>query len=174
MKASFQMLRSSHDYVVTRTENNLEWYFEDINLPAEQDNAEGSNGFVYFRVKPQTGYAIGDVIPNTAAIYFDFNAPVITNRFETEFVEEALSVSEFDFNGFSMYPNPAKDVLNIQLNNISNAYLSVYDIQGKLVLDRIISQEQNVALNVSDLQSGMYFVKLNTGTKEIVKKLIIE
>ena len=173
-KASFQMLRSSHDYVVTRTENNLEWYFEDINLPAEQDDAEGSNGFVYFRVKPQAGYAIGDIIPNTAAIYFDFNAPVITNRFETEFVEEALSVSEFDFNGFKMYPNPAKDVLNIQLNNISNANLSVYDIQGKLVLDRIISQEQNVALNVSDLQSGLYFVKLNTGTKEIVKKLIIE
>ncbi|MGK0322806.1 MAG: hypothetical protein ACJARX_000779 [Psychroserpens sp.] len=31
------MLRSSHDYVVTRTGPNLEWFFEDINLPAKQD-----------------------------------------------------------------------------------------------------------------------------------------
>ncbi|MFK7782960.1 T9SS type A sorting domain-containing protein, partial [Psychroserpens sp.] len=172
-ETSFQMLRSSHDYVVTRTENSLEWFFEDINLPAEQDDAEGSNGFVYFRIKPQAGYGIGDIIPNTAAIYFDFNAPVITNRFETEFVEELLSVSEFDFNGFELYPNPANNLLNIKLNNITNAKLSIYDIQGKLVFKNSIS-EQELELNVSDLQSGLYFVKLNTDTKEFVKKLIIE
>ncbi|WP_033961397.1 T9SS type A sorting domain-containing protein [Psychroserpens jangbogonensis] len=173
-ETTFQMLRSSHDNVVTRNENYLEWFFEDVNLPAEQDDADGSNGYVYFRIKPKAGYALGDVIPNTAAIYFDFNAPVITNRFETEFVDDALSVSEFDFNGFNMYPNPAKDVLNIKLNNITKANLSIYDIQGKLVLEHSISEEQNFELNVSDLQSGMYFVKLNTETRSIVKKLIIE
>ena len=173
-ETSFQMLRSSHDYVVTRTENSLEWYFEDINLPAEQDDAEGSNGFVYFRIQPKPGYTLGDVIPNTAAIYFDFNAPVITNRFETQFVDDALSVAEFDFNGFNMYPNPATDVLTIKLNNISSANLSIYNIQGKLIKERTISNEQNLELSVSDLQSGMYFVKLNTATKEMVKKLIIE
>lgn len=173
-ETTFQMLRSSHDYVVTRTANSLEWFFEDINLPAEQDDAEGSNGYVYFRIKPKAGYALGDIIPNTAAIFFDFNAPVITNTFETEFVDDPLSVSEYDFNGFNMYPNPAKDVLTIKLNNISSANLSIYDIQGKLIKERTISNEQNLELSVSDLQSGMYFVKLNTATKEMVKKLIIE
>jgi len=173
-ETTFQMLRSSHDYVVTRTESSLEWFFEDINLPAEQDDAEGSNGFVYFRVKPKPGYDLGDIIPNTAAIYFDFNAPVITNRFETEFINDALSVSDFDFNGFSMYPNPASDILNIKLNNITNADLSIYDIQGKLVLKQSVSEEQNLELNVSELQSGLYFVKLNTNNKELVKKLVIE
>lgn len=173
-ETTFQMLRSSHDNIVTRNENNLEWYFEDINLPAEQDDAAGSNGFVFFRIQPKPGYALGDIIPNTAAIYFDFNAPVITNRFETEFVEEALSISEFDFNGFHMYPNPAKDMLNIKLNTITNATVSIYDIQGKLVLEHSISEAQNLEFSVADLQSGMYFVKLNTGSKELVKKLIIE
>ena len=168
------MLRSSDDFVVTRTESSLEWFFDDINLPAEQDDAEGSIGFVYFRIQPKPGYALGDIIPNTAAIFFDFNAPVITNRFETEFVEETLSVSEFDINGFNMYPNPAHDILNIKLNNITNANVSIYDIQGKLVLNRSVLQEQNVQLNVSDLQSGLYFVKLNIGSQELVKKLVIE
>lgn len=173
-ETTFQMLRSSHDYVVTRTDSSLEWFFEDINLPAEQDDAEGSNGFVYFRIKPKAGYALGDVIPNTAAIYFDFNAPVITNRFETEFVDDALSVSEFEINGFEMYPNPANDILNVKLNNRTTANLSIYDIQGKLMLEHFITEEHRFELNVSDLQSGLYFVKLNTASQEIVKKLIIE
>ncbi|MFD2914315.1 DUF7619 domain-containing protein [Psychroserpens luteus] len=173
-ETTFEMLRSSHDYVVTRTDSDLEWFFEDINLAAEQDDVEASKGFVYFRIKSKSGYGIGDIIPNTASIFFDFNAPVITNRFDTEFVEDALSLEDSNFISFDMFPNPAKDILNIKLNNISNANLSVYDIQGKLVLEHSISETQNLELNVSDLQSGMYFMKLNTGTKELVKKLIIE
>jgi hypothetical protein len=173
-ETTFQMLRSSHDYVVTRTDNDLEWYFDNINLPAAQDDEEGSQGFVYFRIQPKPGYALGDIIPNTAAIFFDFNAPVITNRFETEFVEETLSISEFDSNEFKMYPNPANDVLHVKLNHITNADLGIYDIQGKLVLDRSVVQEQTIQLNISELQSGLYFVKLNIASKQIVKKLIIE
>lgn len=86
----------------------------------------------------------------------------------------ALSVTDYILSNFSLFPNPANDVLNIKLNNITNANLRVYDIQGKLVIERSISNEQNLELNVSNLQSGLYFVKLNTSTKEMVKKLIID
>ena len=173
-ETSFQMLQSSHDYVVKRTLSSLEWFFDDINLPAEQDDAQGSNGFIYFRIKPNIGYAKGDVIPNTAEIYFDFNAPVITNRFETEFIEDILSLSEFDISGFNMYPNPTNDILNIKLNNINKANLSICDIRGKLILEQTIFEERNLELNVLELQSGIYFVKINTPHTKIVKKLIIE
>ena len=173
-ETSFQMLQSSHDYVVKRNVSSLEWFFDDINLPAEQDDSQGSNGFIYFRIKPNIGYAIGDVIPNTAEIYFDFNVPVITNRFETEFIEDILSLSEFDISGFNMYPNPTNDILNIKLNNINKANLSIYDIRGKLILQQTIFEERNLDLNVLELQSGIYFVKINTPHTKIVKKLIIE
>ncbi|MBC7867749.1 MAG: hypothetical protein H7X88_09455, partial [Gloeobacteraceae cyanobacterium ES-bin-316] len=36
-------------------------------------------GYILFRVKPKTGLPVGDVFTNNAAIYFDFNLPVITN-----------------------------------------------------------------------------------------------
>ena len=173
-ETSFQMLQSSHDYVVKRTLSSLEWFFDDINLPAEQDDSQGSNGFIYFRIKPNTGYAVGDVIPNTAEIYFDFNEPVITNRFETEFIQDTFSVSEFDNRGFNMYPNPTNDILNIKLNNINKANLSIWDIRGKLILEQTIFKEQNLDLTVLELQSGIYFVKINTPHTKIVKKLIIE
>ncbi|WP_033961402.1 DUF7619 domain-containing protein [Psychroserpens jangbogonensis] len=173
-ETTFQMLRSSHDYVVTRTDNNLEWVFDNINLPAEQDDADGSIGYVYFKIKPKTGYAIGDIIPNSSAIYFDFNAPIITNTFETEFVEELLSVSEFDFNDFEVFPNPAKDKFTVKLNTSINGTLSVYDIQGKLILDQNVTESNLIEMNVSQLQNGMYFIKLKSDQFEAIKKLIIE
>nr|WP_321235200.1 T9SS type A sorting domain-containing protein [uncultured Psychroserpens sp.] len=175
-ETTFQMLRSSHDYVVTRTENNLEWFFEDINLPAEQDDSEGSNGFVYFRIKPNSGYAIGDIIPNTASIFFDFNAPIVTNTFETEFVEESLSISELDEIVFNVFPNPAKEQITIELGAVNYGILTfnIVDIQGKLIIEQSINQSNTTDIDISDLQSGLYFVKLNAGNEILVKKLIIE
>jgi uncharacterized repeat protein (TIGR01451 family) len=172
-QSTFQMLRSSHDYVVTRIDNNLEWVFSNINLPAEQDDADGSIGFVYFRVKPLQGYNVGTVIPNSAAIYFDFNAPIITNTFTTTFVE-TLSVGDVNNASFSIYPNPAKDLVTIQLANFNDSYtIELIDIQGKLIYKKAINSDMS-ELNISSLKSGLYFVQLKSGSKTMVQKLIIE
>ncbi|NRD19669.1 T9SS type A sorting domain-containing protein [Winogradskyella eckloniae] len=173
-ESSFQMLRSSHDYQVTRTGNSLEWYFDDINLPAEQDDAEGSNGYVYFKIKPNPGYAIGDIIENTASIYFDYNAPIITNTFQTEFVE-TLSVAGFDLTGFTLLPNPAKGEVTIQISNSNPAdgLINIYNIQGKMILKDIKIQEQSSTLDISILESGLYFVELTIGNAKTIEKLMV-
>mgnify|MGYP003630626597 CR=1 FL=1 len=172
--STFQMLRSSHDYVVTRIANNLEWNFDNINLPEEQNDAEGSNGFVYFKIKPNAGYAIGDVIENSASIYFDFNAPIITNTFQTEFVE-TLSVTSFEAVNFTIYPNPAKDEVTIQLvnSNFETGKVNLYNIQGKVILKDIYIQEHASSIDISSLESGLYFVELIIGNTATVKKLIV-
>ncbi|WP_407556291.1 choice-of-anchor L domain-containing protein [Winogradskyella sp. 4-2091] len=174
-ESTFQMLRSSHDYQVTRTGNNLEWYFDDINLPAEQDDAEGSNGFVYFKIKPNPGYSIGDIIENTASIYFDYNAPIITNTYQTEFVE-TLSVAGYDKTGFTLFPNPAKGEVTIQLanSNFESGKVSVFDIQGKMILKDIKLQEQSSTLDISNLESGLYFVELTAGNAKTIEKLMVD
>ncbi|WP_179336567.1 DUF7619 domain-containing protein [Winogradskyella ludwigii] len=172
--STFQMLRSSHDYVVTRTANNLEWNFDNINLPAEQNDAEGSNGFVYFKIKPNAGYAIGDVIENSASIYFDFNAPIITNTFQTEFIE-TLSVNGFDSNSFSLFPNPAKEKVTIQLasSNFETGSVNIYNIQGKIILNDIKLETNASTIDISSLESGLYFVELTIGNTATVQKLIV-
>ena len=48
-------------------------------MPDSNINEPNSHGFVSFRIKPQTTVAPNTTIPNKAAIYFDYNAPVITN-----------------------------------------------------------------------------------------------
>ncbi|MBC2845687.1 DUF7619 domain-containing protein [Winogradskyella flava] len=173
-ETTFQMLRSSHDYMVTRTGSSLEWFFDDINLPAEQDDAAGSNGFVHFKIKPKSGYTLGDVIPNTASIFFDFNAPIITNTFTTTFVE-TLSVNDFEATGFIMYPNPARDLVTIKFNDnlVHNINLVVYDIQGKTVNIPMNYGSYAVELNTSSLQTGLYFVQLAGKSMSETQKLII-
>ena len=167
-------LKSSHSYSTTITNGNeVEFTFNNINLPFDDAN---NDGYVLFKIKSKATLVEGDKIVNGAAIYFDFNAPIITNTFETEFVEENLSVTETNLSVFTMVPNPAKDTVTIQMNAsfFGNANLSIFDLQGKLILEQTISEENSIAIDISDLQSGMYFVKLYAHSKTLVKKLVIE
>lgn len=173
-ESTFQMLHSSHNYSLNRVGNSLEWMFSDINLPAEQDDAEGSNGFVYYKIKPNPGYMVGDIIPNSAAIYFDFNAPIITNTFETEFVEdETLYIADLNDFNFIIYPNPAKDIVIIEHNNLENVDVRLFDLQGKSINMNAVYTSNTVKLNVTSLKAGLYFIEVFTNNKSKVKKIII-
>ena len=73
---------SSHDYNFRMYGPRvLEWTFNNIMLPDSNVNEPLSNGFLKFKVKQNQDLPIGTVINNSAAIYFDFNAPVITNTY---------------------------------------------------------------------------------------------
>ncbi len=177
--STLEVLQSSHSEVLKVIDNQLTWYFDDINLPAESQDADGSNGYVYYKIKPTAGYAIGTIIPNTAEIYFDFNAAVITNTFTTEFIAPVLSVEEFNLNNttFTLSPNPADNTVNITLPSVLNinANVTIYDIQGKRLMNKVFEKNTlDLQLNVESLQSGMYFVKLKTNTSETIKRLVVK
>ena len=69
-----------------------------------------------------------------------------------------LGNASFNSSGFSLYPNPAKDVLNIKTNeNITMKSAQVYDITGKLIINSSLS---NPYINVEKLSSGTYILLL--------------
>ncbi|MDT8413609.1 MAG: T9SS type A sorting domain-containing protein [Vicingaceae bacterium] len=78
---------------------------------------------------------------------------------------------------FSLYPNPAKDVINISTDKIENSIISIFDIAGKEVKS-IDFNTSNTSLNISDLDAGVYFYavrnrlsgKVTHTTKFIVTK----
>lgn len=76
----------------------------------------------------------------------------------------------------SVYPNPAKDKLNIKNNtNMTLNKVIVYDVTGKLILKLDMSQNNRLSsFDVSNLQSGMYFLNISTDTASITKKFVIE
>lgn len=83
-KENFQFISSSHpDLLTTELEIDrelLEFKFEDIFLPDSTSDFAGSQGFVKYRIQTNSGLAVGETIPQRAAIYFDLNPAVITNQ----------------------------------------------------------------------------------------------
>ncbi|MDD2192046.1 MAG: T9SS type A sorting domain-containing protein, partial [Bacteroidales bacterium] len=76
---------------------------------------------------------------------------------------------------FNIYPNPAWNEVVISLINNDNQpiCLSVYNIMGREVKTEIIKQESS-SINVSDLDSGIYFFMLRTKDWTKSQKLIIQ
>jgi len=71
---------------------------------------------------------------------------------------------------FNIYPNPAKDLLNIEVNlklNIKDLKLKILDVVGKLVMNETISN-QHTELNIQYLNKGIYFVRVGNTVKKLV------
>jgi uncharacterized delta-60 repeat protein len=85
--------------------------------------------------------------------------------------EQSLSTTSFDAaNTFIIYPNPVQDVLHLQANNFTSIKaVKIYDLQGKVVLE-----DTNDTINVSNLSNGLYIIKVTTKEGEFTKKFIKE
>ncbi|MCO6490905.1 MAG: T9SS type A sorting domain-containing protein [Phaeodactylibacter sp.] len=78
--ASLRPGASSHPYAYTLRGNGVaEFRFDNIMLPDSAANQDGSQGFIQFHIEQQPGNPNGAIIENNAAIYFDYNEPIITN-----------------------------------------------------------------------------------------------
>jgi hypothetical protein len=161
----------SHPFVTRITAGNkVEFIFENINLPFDDAN---NDGYVAFKIKTKPTLVVGNTFSNTASIYFDYNAPIVTDPAITTIV--VLGTQDFEFSTyFSLYPNPTADILNIDLKKeIEVSSINIYNTLGQLVL--VIPNAQELkTVDVSGLTTGNYFVKLNTdkgmGTSKFIKK----
>lgn len=79
----------------------------------------------------------------------------------------------------SIRPNPVTNNANIEfsLNNSANVNIAVFDILGKKVKNiysgNMTGGSQNVNVNVSELNKGVYFVKLQINSEVVIKKIIV-
>jgi len=169
---SIKIESASHAYVLDRVGSNLTWKFDNIMLPVSVANTTTGKGYITFKVKPKPGYAIGDIIPNTASIYFDFNPAIVTNTFTTEFV--ALLESEsFNADEFAVYPNPTSSILNIQskLNN-KISEVSVYDLLGKQLLNTKMAVSAT-EIDMSSYSPGLYLLEVvSENNQKSIHKII--
>ncbi|MCG2611424.1 T9SS type A sorting domain-containing protein [Flavobacterium sp. SM15] len=151
-------IKGSHDYFTRINGNKVEFIFENINLPFDDAN---NDGYVAFKIKTKPTLTTGSSFSNSASIYFDYNFPIVTNTATTTI--QALSTQDFNFEKyFTVYPNPANNVLNIETKKtIEVSSISIYNQLGQLVL--VVPNAQNVAkVDVSSLSAGNYFIKINS------------
>jgi len=80
--------------------------------------------------------------------------------------------SPYSQNEIRIWPNPANSYINIDLSGQNSCNeISVFDSKGSLVLKKTVSLN-NVQLNISDFQQGLYFIRVNTGSNRLIKKLV--
>lgn len=171
-ETTVRMVAASHPYVLDRVGSNLTWRFDGVNLePSIPGNSVIGHGYIVFQVKPKAGFVIGDVIPNTANIYFDFNPAIVTNTWTTEFVLQ-LSNPDFTAMNFDYYPNPVKNSLTISSETFIDQ-VEIYSVLGQKVKSVKVDGIQT-EINLSELTRGMYFVKVTNAGQEKTVKIIKE
>ena len=125
---------------------------------------------------------IGTQFTNSAAIYFDFNEPVITNT-TINTLSEPTSTNDINSfkNGyaFMLYPNPANDICYVRFN-VDNTQekvaIRLADITGKNIVSTTVSLakgEQIIPITTSVLTAGVYFVTVGVNDASSTQKLII-
>jgi len=152
-------------------ERNMEFKFDNILLPDSNVNEPLSHGFIHYRIKPKTSLVLNDSIQNNAAIYFDFNDPVITNTATTHVVLPTGIASYQSEEKILLYPNPAQSELNIQLTT-GVEKIQVIDVLGKIVFEKKTNSQQYLKINISQFQNGVYFVKAYSTQGVVVKKFV--
>jgi Leucine-rich repeat (LRR) protein len=160
---------SSHSFVTRITNTNqVEFIFENINLPFDDAN---NDGYVAFKIKTKPTLVLGNTFTNTASIYFDYNFPIVTNTTTTTVA--TLGNQDFDFGSvFTLSPVPAKNSLTITTKqDVVVSSVNIYNTLGQLVQ---VNTNPNETIDISSLQSGSYFVRITSDKGSATGKFLKE
>jgi hypothetical protein len=128
---------------------------------------EDANDITFVITEPGSYHVVAApaICPNSTSSTFGTPIVVAWNP------ECALDIENPDADSFTLYPNPASEVLNINLpQNITSLNYAVIDITGKTLLNG--TANANNPINISGLANGSYIIKLNNDEKQYTKMFI--
>lgn len=171
--SSFSLVSASHPCQTIFEGNIVHFVFDNINLSHLDDE---NDGYVTFKIKPKKSLGENARIENKAAIYFDYNYPIITNNYVT-IVETTNSIKHMPNQAPSMTiaPNPARRTFTIKSADFSFNEVLVYDINQTLIYHNQLKQATNSTRIdcMACLPNGTYIVEIrDQSSKYAAKKLL--
>jgi PKD repeat protein len=123
----------------------------------------------------------------TAVSFFDVNtgwagsfnsSPTLDGIYKWDpSVLSTTGIKDITSDGISVYPIPAKNIVNIQFGKVENEnmVIEVFNMVGEKVVSKQIKAQSNdvIQLDLSDNDAGLYFVNIQNGAKTITKKITI-
>jgi len=113
----------------------------------------------------------------------DFTEPVVYTVTAINGTEKNWTVTVLDntvgINGYDIlksliYPNPAKDKITISIDNLTtdNLQFEIYDLMGRVVSQLSNGKLSNsqLTIDIYNLQSGIYFLKVNNQVIKFIKE----
>ena len=124
-------------------------------------------------VTPLKSFMQADMIDDSMAMFtnvVDPNASAVTAPSTFDFA--TLTVEEDELSQLSLYPNPAKGIVKIQVpSGIQDIKVEVFDNAGKQIAMQLSPEN---TIDVSNIASGLYLVSITSGDIKTTKKLIVE
>jgi hypothetical protein len=165
---------------VTEADNNLQITWES----PEENNPTGYNIYVNNELVANNIKELSHSVAKESDLYIVEVVALYDNKksvgvINTSFVMEddendttnIISIYESDIN---IYPNPVNDRLYIETQTLTQTLsIEIYDIYGRVqILRNSETQQLSNSIDVSNLKSGIYFVKVRTEEGDIVKRII--
>lgn len=134
----------------------------------EHKAKSATNEFTATWTAPTTGtgdvtfYMAGNAVNGNNATNGD-NAVLDNVTFSEVIPDTANGISQLDEDKIKLFPNPAVNTITIQS---SSDYVEIYNLKGELVIAQNL---KNKMIDLSSLNAGLYFVKVDDSIKKIMK-----
>ena len=177
--STFRVKASSHNYITDIVGQEVTFTFNNIMLPDSFVNEPASNGWLEYEISQNVDLPLETAIQNTAAIFFDFNEPVITNTTLHTTGEKMFSITSSKNliqtkPSLIFSPNPVQrgQPVFIESKIDQNLTYELLNIDGQLIGSGILDSE-NLQIP-KQVPTGIYLVKLTdqNGKMEYGKLMI--
>ena len=172
---SFQQGPSSHPYTVDfKAGRVVQWTFSNILLADSNTNEAASHGLTSFRIKLNDPVLPGTTIENTANIFFDYNAPVITDPCVVVTTLGAGIAEQGNVPELLLTPNPTNGVVMVRLSDdrYQGGTLHVRSLDGRLVKQQRMTTART-SIDLNDLRAGAYWMEfIGTDGQVVGAKLL--
>jgi uncharacterized repeat protein (TIGR01451 family) len=164
--SSFKFLNTSHacSYTIDTISRLLTVQFNSINLLSNQVDSVLSKGNFSYSLEEINNIELNDTIKNNAAIFFDFNAPLITN-YTYNVNYSALNLDKLTLNHILnfVYPNPVLEngLFSIFCNSDIEK-VELLNSNGKVLLNYI---SNGTSFNINEFSAGTYILKVNSNNE---------
>lgn len=148
-------LNSANDLVLANypASTSIQWFLDGVLIPNQQNDtlSPPTNGTYSVQITDPFGCS-----------------------YETSDFQLALSIDEYATGNWLMYPNPVKDVLTIQVEELLlGATFELLDLNGRNLKSARISSLIS-HFDIHDFPSGVYFIRINLTNQIHLKKIVIE
>ncbi len=156
------------DFIVAQGDEFSDFILQSRNYETDESNcSEGSPIYAMEELEWSEPLRARLYQGNNGLDYFEYE---FYAGFISHFRNQRLSVSKNNFINVNIYPNPAKDKIFFNSNMNGLNAVSIMDINGRVVISKTDGSLTEV--NISNLISGMYFIRIESSSGNITKKFI--
>ncbi|TXF88307.1 T9SS type A sorting domain-containing protein [Neolewinella aurantiaca] len=173
---SIKDIATSHSYEIeVENDRTLAFVFNNIMLADSSRDEAASHGYITYSILVDEDVAVGDSILNQAAIYFDYNDPIITNEVATV-IEIPIATRDpaVQLAGL-LYPNPIRrgESLSFRIDSPAGT-LTVCDQLGRRVKHLSVFHPNTQQLTTRDWEPGVYFINFASSAGRAGMKVIVK